>query len=193
MALQIQHSIRLARLSYVALFLAGSLFLGSALTGCESTPRTEDDVYRVTIDGRDFFLELALDNPTRTRGLSYREFIAPDGGMLFVFRNAAVRGFVMRDCVVPIDIIYLDGAGRIVKMYQMGVEPPRDPQAGEGTYKGDNTGTQNATYEQRLRKYSSRFDAQFVIELAGGTLDTLDISEGDLIDLDTDWLESRAR
>lgn len=168
---------------------AWCLLLGAL--GCESGgPATADDqVVRVRIDGNDYFLELALDNESRVKGLSEREYLDPDGGMLFVFRDAAPRAFVMRDCFIPIDIIYLDGAGLVVAMHHMPIEPPRDPEQGEGQI-GD---TNNVKYEQRLKKYPSRFDTQFVIELAGGELEKLDISEGDKIDLDTVGLKRRAR
>ena len=39
-------------------------------------------------------------------------------------------------------------------------------------------------YENRLKRYSSRFDAKFAIELKGGTLTGLSIKPGDQIDLD---------
>lgn len=154
--------------------------------GCDEDRPADADTARVTIDGRDFFLELALDNATRTQGLSFREHIEPDGGMLFVFRNSSPRAFVMRDCFVPIDIIYLDASGRIVAMHEMQVERPRGEGEGE-------VGEPNPEYEARLKQYSSRYDAQFVIELAGGTIETLNIDVGDLIELDRAGLERRAR
>lgn len=159
------------------------------LVGCSSeAPSANEDVVRVRLDGNDYFLELALDNVSRTKGLSEREHVEPDGGMLFVFPRPGRRSFVMRDCFVSIDIIFLDGGGRVVAMHHMPVEPPRDPDAGEGE-----VGEANGKYESRLTKYPSRFDSQFVIELAGGELEGLSIAEGDKIELDTEGLKRRAR
>ncbi|MFG0312982.1 MAG: hypothetical protein ACF8LL_02180, partial [Phycisphaerales bacterium] len=45
-------------------------------------------------------------------------------------------------------------------------------------------------YELRLEKYPSRFNAQYVIELKGGMLETLDLEEGDQIKLDTEALQA---
>ncbi len=148
-------------------------------TGCEK----EQDalVQTVPISGRSFHLELALDDQVRFRGLSERTQIEPDGGMLFVFPRALQLNFVMRDCAIPIDIIFLDGAGRVVASYAMVPEEPKG--ATESS----------AAYDARLRKYSSRFDSQFVIELAGGTLPSLNLTEGQQIDLDTNALKRRAR
>jgi len=162
-----------------------------ATRGCDE--EAGRDVAPVTIDGHTFHLELALDDETRMKGLSFRESIAEDGGMLFVFPNAARRAFVMRDCLADIDILFLDGAGRVVAMHHMPVEPPRDPQKGEGTFGGDNTSRQTYQYENRLKRYSSRFSAQVAIELRGGWLDKLNVKEGDRIRLDLSGLKKRAR
>src|ERR1041385_5543414 len=73
----------------------------------------KDDKYTdVNLDGKKFHLELALDDTTRFKGLSDRTDIPADGGMLFVFPRPVTTAFVMRDCPVPIDIIFLDGSGR---------------------------------------------------------------------------------
>ena len=127
----------------------------------------------VEIDGRSFDLELALTPTQRYQGLSDRESIPADGGMLFVFPGAAERTFVMRRCLVPIDLIYLDAQGRVVRMHQMEVEPYYTPAVA-------------------LTGYDSGAPAQFAIELAGGTLDGLDLSEGERVDVPMD-LKGRAR
>ncbi len=158
------------------------------LAGCDD--RSGADVTKVTIGGKTFFLETALTVETRFRGLSERTFIEPDGGLLFVFpdNQVQVQGFVMRDCPIGIDIIYLDSAGRILAMHEMKAEPPRDPAKGEGTPKD----ALNPVYNARLKQYSSRYPSQFVIELAEGTIKKLNVKEGDLIELDAS-LRKRAR
>jgi uncharacterized membrane protein (UPF0127 family) len=137
---------------------------------------TED----VTISGRKFKLELATDQTQRMNGLSFRETIAADGGMLFVFPRPVTTAFVMRDCPVPIDIIYLDATGRIVAMHKM-VPDPRKP------------GESDSDYEARLMKYPSGYDTQFVIELKGNTLDALDLKKNDKIKLDIPKLKKMAK
>lgn len=143
---------------------------------------------KVTVNGRVFNCELALDNDARFKGLSGRTDIPAEGGMLFVFPDYAVgvQDFVMRDCPVPIDIIYLDGSGRVQASYQMQVEPPRGPEEGK-------PGEINMKYEQRLKRYSSRFPSQFVIELKGGTLPSLNLQTGQKVELDAGGLKKRAK
>ena len=151
------------------------LLLAALLAGCGAQPTaTGKDTQAVTIDGRRFDLELALTPPARYQGLSGREQIPPEGGMLFVFPQARERHFVMRDCLVPIDLIFLDPNGRVVRMHQMEVEPPDTPEAA-------------------LERYHSRYPAQFAIELKGGTLDELTLHRGDQLDLPRKVLKDRAR
>lgn len=156
-----------------------ALALASLLGGC-TDGRAGADVAPVRIGDRTFFLELALDHDSRVQGLSGRSYIEEDGGMLFVFPTAEVRHFVMRDCPIPIDIIFLDGAGRVVAMHRMQPEEPRRDDESD------------AEYEMRLKRYSSRFPAQFAVELRGGLTGELGVQPGDQLRFDVDGLKRRA-
>jgi uncharacterized protein len=182
---------RKRRLSAVVLFMA-LIAVGCAAAmvfapSCESlgvkTTGSSERMTTVKINGRAFNLELALDAATREKGLSGRNDIQAGGGMIFVFPNVEVglKNFVMRDCAVPIDIIFLDGSGRVTAMHKM---VPEEPRRGGESF---------VAYNQRLTLYSSKFSAQFAIELAGNTLDTLGVKEGQRIELDLEGLKKRAR
>ncbi len=116
-----------------------------------------------------FFLEPALDNATRFKGLSERTHIDDDGGMIFVFTNSAVRKFVMRDCPIPIDIVYVDNGGRVIAAHAM---LPEEPQR---------EGESDSEYENRLSRYSSRYACDVVIELQGGMIEKLGLEEGEVV------------
>lgn len=146
---------------------------GGTATG-DAAGQGELPTQRVTIAGRAFELELALNSDTRYRGLSDRAHIPEDGGMLFVFPEPGLLSFVMRDCLVPIDLIYLDANGRIMNMHAMEVEP---------------YGRSNFL----LKPYRSAGHAQFAVELAGGTIDQLGIEPGQSIDLPLEALKQQAR
>lgn len=164
---------------YHILTLITLLLLGvSACSESEppATPAAADSNHlEVTIRGETFNLELALDDATRLQGLSDRDEIAPDGGMLFAFRDEEIRAFVMRRCRVPIDIAYLDARGNVVWMYAMQVES--DPNAPD----------------YRLKQYNSNYPAQFAIEVRDGTLLRLGLRQGDRIDLPLEDLKGRAQ
>lgn len=137
----------------------------------------EPEYTKVTLDGKTFKLELALDEQKRFKGLSDRTEIPAEGGMMFVFPQASRQYFVMRDCPIPIDIIFLDASGRITAFHKMTVESARSPEEGK-------PGETNMKYEERLKRYSSKYDAQYVIELKGNTLDGLKLKEGQQIKVD---------
>lgn len=129
---------------------------------------------RVDIPGPDgkaqsYFLEPALNNETRFQGLSERTHIDEDGGMIFVFTNSSVRKFVMRDCPIPIDIVYVDNGGRVIAAHAM---LPEDPQRESES---------DSDYEERLKRYSSRYACDVVIELQGGMIEKLGLEEGDVV------------
>lgn len=162
----------------------------ATMTGCDD--RVSAANAKVKIAGQSFYLETALDDPTRFRGLSERTSIEPDGGMLFVFpdrRDPSLGGFVMRDCPIPIDILYVDKGGRIVSTFEMVPEAPRDPSKGEGTAKDPN----NIPYNSRLKQYTSRYPYYFVIELREGSLKKLNVKEGDMVEFDREGLLKLAK
>lgn len=157
-----------------------SLMLVTTLAGC-SKPAVIDGVLPVEISGKTFALEIVADNDTRNLGLGGRKELDADKGMVFSFIDSKIRNFVMRDCSIDIDIIFLDSAGRITAMHHMPTEDPRTK---------DETQYQ---YETRLQRYSSRFNAQYAIELVGGMLENLDLENGQQIKFDIEYLQSVSR
>ncbi len=131
------------------------------------------DVTDITINERTFAMELAVDDSTRLQGLSDRNEIAEDGGMIFVFTDSAPRQFVMRRCLVPIDIAYLNDRGAVIALHEMTVESPD-------------------TAERDLKRYPSSGPARYVLEFRAGTLRALNLQPGTVIDLDHEALAELA-
>ena len=48
------------------------------------------------------------------RGLQFRKSLDLDGGMLFIFQKSGPYAFWMKDTLIPLDIIWMDDARRIV-------------------------------------------------------------------------------
>ncbi len=144
--------------------------------GKDKTPREE-----VVIGGETFRLELAVDEKSRNRGLGGRRKLDDDGGMLFVFPDTRRRSFWMKDCLIDIDLIYLDDRGRIVRCHEMKKEPPR----GRDESMFD--------YERRLKLYASLRPVRFVIELRAGSIKRLKLEPRQTIALDLDRLKKLAR
>lgn len=159
--------------------IAALLLAVCTLAGCG-----ERDVI-VEIAGERFFMELALDEEARTQGMSYRDSF-PDaegydgGGMLFVFPEPEVLQFWMYECLIDIDVIFLDAQGTVTAVHRMPAESPR------------REGESFAEYDRRLPRYSSRVPAQFAIELPAGSIDRLNVQVDQRIDLPLDRLKAMA-
>lgn len=173
---------------FLSLIVLVAIAAGALLiSGCEDAGKAGASVAPVRVKGQLFYLEIAANDEVRVPGLGKRTHIDDDGGMIFVFPRTQLLDFVMRDCLIPIDIIYTDGSGRVLQTHAMEIEPPRGP--GEGI-PGD---LRNIKYETRLKKYPSRFPAQFAVELKAGTIAKLGVKEGDKLEFDAEGLKKIAR
>lgn len=78
-------------------------------------------------DGAEIRLELADTDSDRVQGLMFRDHLAQDAGMLFVFEREGLWPFWMKDTFIPLDMIWLDSSGTIVDI-RPNVQPCRlDP------------------------------------------------------------------
>ena len=105
-----------------ALLAAGLSLALTACAGREPPPEgpTGEPMQRlsvVTDSGQhDFWVEIADTEAERAQGLMFRPPLGDDRGMLFQFEDSAERSFWMRNTPSPLDIVYIDGAGRIVSI-----------------------------------------------------------------------------
>jgi uncharacterized membrane protein (UPF0127 family) len=53
----------------------------------------------------------------RERGLMFVEEMPADEGMLFLFDEPSEVGFWMRDTLIPLDLIFIEATGRIVRIH----------------------------------------------------------------------------
>lgn len=137
------------------------------LAGCTPLPAA----LAVDIGRERFQLELALTPAARGSGLMGRASISDYGGMLFAYPSPRPVQYGMPHCQVPIDLLFIDAAGRVIGVHAMAVEPPQAP------------GESDRAYGARLPRYASVQPTQFVIELRGGRVAELGIGVGVVIAL----------
>ncbi len=81
------------------------LFITLALTACSR----DENKSIVEINGREIQVEIADTPESQYNGLSNRESLPADYGMLFIFGDKRKRTFVMREMNFPLDIVWIDG------------------------------------------------------------------------------------
>ncbi|HEY4643053.1 MAG TPA: DUF192 domain-containing protein [Thermoanaerobaculia bacterium] len=59
-------------------------------------------------------VEVASDDATREQGLMYRDHLAADRGMIFLFPIPGEYAFWMKNTLIPLDMIWMDADHRIV-------------------------------------------------------------------------------
>jgi len=173
------HSVRRAHAVSACLLLGTFAAAGTVLSGCESAvaPTTAP----VTVGGKTYQCRLALDDASREKGLSGVSSLAAGEGMLFVFTDSAPRNFWMVDCLMDIDIAFIDPFGFVTAVHTM----PKEPLRAEGE---DLT-----AYQARLARYPSVAPAQYALEVAPGELAKLGVRRGVRVEFDRDSLKKHAK
>jgi uncharacterized membrane protein (UPF0127 family) len=115
----------------------------------------------VELDGHRFQIEIAADEASRERGLMFRESMPSDHGMLFVFDDAQVRTFWMKNTHIPLDILYFDQNYKLVSV-QRRVPPCLNS--------GNN-----------CPGYPSEGEARYALELNAGMADKFGVKAGDVL------------
>ncbi|MCC6594573.1 MAG: DUF192 domain-containing protein [Xanthomonadales bacterium] len=128
------------------------LILAVHVAACTSATPT------ATLRGQTYELEIADNDAERARGLMYRDQLAADAGMLFLFERQGPQAFWMKNTRSPLDILYFDEDWRLV---------------------GWSLDTPPCSLGDRCPSYPSQAPAQFVLELNAGTARRIGAQLGD--------------
>jgi uncharacterized membrane protein (UPF0127 family) len=137
-------------------------FLLSALTVSLAACAVHASGPSVELKGHRFDVEIAADDATRQRGLMFRDSMPADHGMLFLFDHPYMQSFWMKNCRMPLDILYFDQEYKLVNVQER-VPPCR------------------SAVDSRCPVYASTGPAQYVLELNSGTAEKLGVKAGDTL------------
>ncbi|MBI2036305.1 DUF192 domain-containing protein [Candidatus Microgenomates bacterium] len=118
----------------------------------------------VTIRNQTFLLEVADNDNRRAKGLSKRDSINNQEGMLFIFDTAGFYSFWMKEMKFPIDILFIKD-NKIVTIYQSVPNP------------------KNGTALTDLPLYKPREAANYVLEINAGLSQKYGFEEGDMAEI----------
>jgi len=100
-------------------------------------------------------VEVADDERKREMGLMFRRKLDPDRGMLFVFPEEDEHAFWMKNTLIPLDMIFVDGQGRVAGVVSRAVPLSLEPR--------------------------SAGRSRYVLEVAGGWADERGVKAGDRV------------
>lgn len=113
----------------------------------------------ITLADVELELEIAATPEELAMGLSEREELPPGRGMLFVFAEPHKACFWMKNTLIPLDALFINRLGEIVKIATM--------------------------TPQTLRRHCSAETVLWVIELRAGWAEEHGLDKGDLIATET--------
>ncbi|MCI5108745.1 MAG: DUF192 domain-containing protein [Candidatus Pacebacteria bacterium] len=119
-----------------------------------------DRQYTLNLRENTINLEVASDYSLRIKGLSGRESLSSDTGMLFVFPEDGLHGIWMKDMNFSIDIIWLSSDFEVVN-FKKHVSPD--------------------TYPTTFKPTSP---ARYVIEISNGSIDRFGIKIGEKLNVE---------
>ena len=80
-----------------------------------------------------FQVEVADDPEERAQGLMFRESMAANSGMLFVYPSPQRAAFWMKNTLIPLDMIFADENGVVTRVHENAIPQDLTPiEGGEG-------------------------------------------------------------
>jgi len=89
---------------------------GAATAQSSGAPEAPSSPAVIFPDGWTVQVDLALTPEQHARGLMFVQSLAPDRGMLFLFDNDERRPFWMKNCFIPLDIVWMDENDMVVEI-----------------------------------------------------------------------------
>lgn len=98
--------------SWVLAIVAYGLALTPLIASAQPRVELTIGMYRIVA-------EVAADEPSRERGLMFRQHLGANEGMVFVFPAAGRQCMWMKNTPIALSVAFLDEAGRILNVEEM--------------------------------------------------------------------------
>lgn len=102
----------------INIVLAFVAFLSFVACDGNDAPASTLPVRQVTVEAggvsEKLTVEVAATDAQRGQGLMYRQTLADDAGMLFLFPSDVTTGFWMKNTYLPLSIAYIGADGRVL-------------------------------------------------------------------------------
>lgn len=119
----------------------------------------------VVAKGQRFLAEMATTPQEKARGLMYRQSLARDRCMIFVYDDDGHRPIWMKNCLIPLDVVWVAEDGAIVEIVEQ--VPPLSP-----LFKGP---------DETAPTYGGKAVSRHFIEFSAGTVRRLKLKLGDRV------------
>ncbi len=84
-----------------------------------AAPVASDTYFTIMVAEAAPKLQLALTDNERSKGLMYRDRLAENHGMLFLFEKPGKRSFWMRNTSIPLDLAYFNAEGVLLEIHPL--------------------------------------------------------------------------
>ncbi|MBP1627093.1 MAG: hypothetical protein H6Q00_1568 [Holophagaceae bacterium] len=125
-----------------------------------AVPGGATDSGAVFAKGQRFQAEVARTDMDRARGLMYRQSLAKDQCMIFLYEEDGYHAIWMKNCLISLDVVWTLADGTIVEMTEN--VPPCSPVLGND-----------------CPNYGGTQPSRFFVEFAPGTIRRLGLKKGD--------------
>jgi hypothetical protein len=127
------------------------------------TPSAQTNKFKLVTPNAEFVLDVEIaDEPDeRSKGLMYREDLCDNCGMLFVYDSDHISGFWMKNCEIPLDLIFFDESGDVIAI-KRNFEP---------------------CHEDTCPSFAPNEPYRYVLEVNGGWTEVNDVNESASADL----------
>ena len=124
--------------------------------------KKENMLGKVCFKNNCFEVELGKTPEQKAKGLMFRQNLAENKGMLFIYEKEGIYSFFMKNVQIPLDIIWINKDNKIVFIKENFLPCEQEP----------------------CEKISSPEKAKYVLEINAGISQKMDFEIGDKMDIE---------